>query len=51
MIDNIKFEAKANELDKKIHEKVGQWTNFLPNPIKGMPLFQNFLEHLMYDIM
>lgn len=51
MIDNNKFEAKANELDKIIHEKVAKWADLLPNPIKGMPRFQNFQEHLMYVIM
>ena len=51
MIDNNKFEAKAKELDQKIHEKVERWADLLPNPIKGMPLFQNFQEHLMYVIM
>ena len=51
MIDNNKFEAKANELDKMIREKVAKWTGLLPNPINGMPLFQNFQEHLMYVIM
>ena len=51
MIDNNKFEAKANELDKMIHEKVAKWTGLLPTPINGMPLFQNFQEHLMYVIM
>lgn len=51
MIDNNKFEAKANELDKMIYEKVAKWADLLPNPIKGMPLFQNFQEHLMYVIM
>jgi hypothetical protein len=51
MIDNNKFEAKANELDKMIHEKVAKWAVLLPNPTKGMPLFQNFQEHLMYVIM
>ena len=51
MIDNNKFEAKANKLDKMIHEKVAKWAVLLPNPTKGMPLFQNFQEHLMYVIM
>lgn len=51
MIGNNKFEAKAKELDQKIHEKVERWADLLPNPIKGMPLFQNFQEHLMYVIM
>ena len=50
MIDNNKFEAKANKLDKMIHEKVAKWAVLLPNPTK-MPLFQNFQEHLMYVIM
>lgn len=51
MIDNSKFESKAKELDEMIHKKVAKWADLLPNPIKGMPLFQNFQEHLMYVIM
>ena len=51
MVDNERFESKARELESKIHNLIGQFTSILPQPIRELPLFQGFQEHLMYVIM
>lgn len=51
MIDNDKFEARACDIDSMIHNKLGDWSDFLPVTIPKLPSFQRFQEHLMYAIM
>ena len=51
MVDNDKFESKARELESRIHNLIGQFPSILPEPIRELPLFQGFQEHLMYVVM
>lgn len=51
MVKNQLFEDIVRELDNNIHRRIGPLSDYLPNPIDDMPLFQNFQEHLMYIIM
>ncbi len=51
MIDNNRFEVRVCELDRLINNYIEKYSSFLPCPIKRLPSFERFQEHLMYVIM